>query len=175
VPRHYDQSIGRSTSPLRRLARTALAAAAVLTIAAVCLSCRRSDSSIERDVRSRLIVDNTTSAMNLTVTAEHGTVRLSGVVHARRQYDRALEIAREVVGAEKVINEMRLDEHPLAVAVYAAVQRDPLVAAVPLAVDVPNSGIVVLRSNRTTEEQRTRLLEIAKRVPGVSRVDAYMK
>jgi len=70
---------------------------------------------------------------------------------------------------------MRLDEHPLAVAVYAAVQRDPLVAAVPLAVDVPNPGIVVLRSNRTTEEQRTRLLEIAKRVPGVSRVDAYMK
>jgi len=55
------------------------------------------------------------------------------------------------------------------------VQRDPLVAAVPLAVDVPNPGIVVLRSNRTTEEQRTRLLEIAKRVPGVSRVDAYMK
>ena len=172
--RHYDQSIGRSTSPLRRLARTALAAT-VLTIAAACLSCGRSDSSIERDVRSRLIVDNTTLAMNLTVTAEHGAVRLSGVVRARRQYHRALEIAREVVGTDKVINEMRLDEPPLATAIYAAVQRDPLVASVPLAVDVSDRGIVVIRSDRTTEVQRTRLLEIAKQVPGVSRVDAYMK
>jgi hypothetical protein len=46
---------------------------------------------------------------------------------------------------------------------------------VPLAVDVSDRGIVVIRSDRTTEVQRTRLLEIAKQVPGVSRVDAYMK
>jgi osmotically-inducible protein OsmY len=97
------------------------------------------------------------------------------VVRARRQYHRALEIAREVVGADQVINEMRLDEPPLATAIYAAVQRDPLVASVPLAVDVSDRGIVVIRSDRTTEVQRTRLLEIAKQVPGVSRVDAYMK
>jgi osmotically-inducible protein OsmY len=126
-------------------------------------------------VRSRLIVDNATTTLNLTVTAERGTVRLSGVARTRRQYERALEIAREVVGADKVVNAMRLDEHPLATAVYAAVQRDPLVAAVPLEIDVSRQGIVVLRSNRTTEEQRTRLLEIARRVPGVSGIDDYLK
>jgi osmotically-inducible protein OsmY len=59
--------------------------------------------------------------------------------------------------------------------VYAAVQRDPLVAAVPLEIDVSEQGIVVLRSSRTTEAQRTRLLQIASRVPGVTRVDDYLK
>ena len=155
--------------------RTATAAVALIATTLVTLSCGRSDASIERDVRSRLIVDNVTAALNLTVAVESGTVRLSGTTRTRRQHERALEIAREVAGAEKVINEMRLDESPLATAVYAAVQRDPLVAGVPVDIEVFDRGIVVLRSNRTTEEQRTRLLEIASHVPGVSRVDAYMK
>ena len=156
------------------LARGAIAAVA-LAMLAVFPSCRRSDANVERDVQSRLIVDNATSALKLTVTAEGGTVRLSGAARTRRQYERALEIAREVVGADKVINDVRLDEHPLATAVYAAVQRDPLVAAVPLEIDVSGQGIVVLRSNRTNEAQRTRLLQIASRVPGVTRVDDYLK
>ena len=149
--------------------------ATLLTIALVIVSCHRSDASIERDVRSRLIVDNATDALKVTVTVERGAVRLSGVAHRRREYERALEIARAVAGADRVVNEMRLDEHPLATAVYAAVNQDSLVAAVPLEVEVLDPGIVILRSNQTTEEQRTRLLQIARRVPGVSRVDAYMK
>ena len=152
-----------------------MAGITLVSIAVISLSCGRSDASIERDVRSRLIVDNATSALNLTVTAASGTVRLSGVARNRRQHARALEIASEVVGTDKVVNDMRLDEHPLATAVYAAVQRDPLVAAVPLEIDVSGEGVVVLRSNRTNEEQRTRLLQIASRVPGVVRVDDYLK
>jgi osmotically-inducible protein OsmY len=163
-------------SPMGRnpLARTVIAGVTLVAIV-ISLSCSRSDTSIERDVRSRLIVDNATAALNVTVTADQGAVRLSGVARTRRQYERALEIAREVVGADKVVNDMRLNEHPLATAVYAAVQRDPLVAAVPLEIDVTGQGIVALRSNRTNEEQRTRLLEIARRVPGVSGIDDYLK
>ena len=145
------------------------------TIAVVLVACSRSDANIERDVRSRLIVDDATNGMDLTITAEGGTVRLSGVIRTKRQYDRALEIAREVVGADKVKNEMRLDESPLAVAVQSAVKQDPLVANVPLEIEVPGPGVVVLRSHQTTEEQRTRLVQIAHRVSGVTRVDAYMK
>jgi osmotically-inducible protein OsmY len=149
--------------------------ATLLAIAVIAIACQRSDASIERDVRARLIVDNATNALKVTVTVERGAVRLSGVAHQRRQYTRALEIAREVAGKDKVVNEMRLDEHPLATAVYAAVEQDSLVAAVPLDIEVLDRGIVVIRSNRTTEAQRTRLLQIARGVPGVSRVDAYMK
>jgi len=177
VRRHYDHSSTAVNSPTGRyrLARTAIAVGALVAMAVVFLSCSRSDASIERDVRSRLIVDNATTSLNLTVTAIRGTVRLSGSVRTRRQYDRALEIAREVVGTDKVVNGMRLDEHPLAAAVYAALKQDPLVAAVPLEIDVVDNATVVLRSDRTTEEQRTRLLEIARRTPGVSRVDDYLK
>ena len=167
--------IGAALAGSHRLARTAIAAVTLVTIVLVSFSCRRSDASIEQDVRSRLIVDNTTTALKVNVTAERGTVRVSGVVRSRRQYERALEIAREVAGADKVVNEMRLDEHPLATAVYAAVQRDPLVAAVPFEIEVFDHGIVVLRSNRTNEAQRTRLVQIANHVRGVTRVDAYMK
>ena len=166
--------VNLETSPIR-IARVAMTAVTIVTLAVVSLSCGRSDESIERDVRSRLIVDNVTSAVNLTVTAQGGTVRLSGVARTRRQNDRALEIAREVAGPEKVVNEIRVDESPLATAIYAAAQQDPLVAKVPFDVEVFDRGIVVIRSNRTTEMQRTRLLEIASHVPGVSRVDAYMK
>ncbi len=158
-----------------RLARTATAVAVLLPLAGGLLSCSRSDTSIQGDVRSRLIVDDVTSALKLRVTAEQGTVHLAGVARTRRQYARALAIAREVVGADKVVNEVRLDEHPLATAVYAAVQQDPLVAAVPLEIEAVGLGVVVLRSDRTNEEQRTRLLQIAGRVPGVERVDGYMK
>jgi len=163
-------------SPMGRNPRARTAIAAFTLVAVGCLSCGRSDASIERDVRSRLIVDNVTAGLNLTVTAQSGTVRLSGVARTRRQNERALEIAREVAGsADKVVNEIRLDESPLATAIYEAAQRDPLVAKVPFDVEVFDRGIVVLRSNRTTEAHRTRLLEIASKVPGVSRVDAYMK
>ena len=161
---------------LIRTARAAVRAVTVVTLTLVAQSCGRSNESIERDVRSRLIVDNATSTLNLTVTARDGTVRMSGVAKTRRQSERALAIAREVAGAaDKVIDEIRLDESPLAAAVYAAAQQDPVTANVPFDVEVFERGIVVLRSNRTTEAQRTRLLEIASKVPGVSRVDAYMK
>jgi len=158
-----------------RLARTAIVAATLATMPVVPISCSRSDASIQRDVRSRLIVDDATTALKLTITAESGAVRLSGVARTRLQYARALEIAREVVGADKVVNEIRLNEHPLATAVIDAVQRDPLVATVPLEIDAFDLGIVALRSDRTTEEQRTRLLQIARQVPGVERVDDRMK
>jgi osmotically-inducible protein OsmY len=174
---HYDQSSTPVNSPTgsHRRARAAITALTLVTIAVVPISCGRSDAAIERDVRSRLIVDNVTTALMLTVTVERGTVHVSGVAHTRRQFERASDIAREVVGADKVVNEVRLDEHPLATAVYAAVQQDPLVARVPLDIEAFDRGIVVLRSTQTNEAQRARLLQIAGRVPGVVRVDAYMK
>ena len=168
------RSVAAPKGSHRRI-RIAIVAATLVTMAVVPISCSRSDSSIQRDIRSRLIVDDATIALKLAITAERGSVRLSGVARTRRQYARALEIAREVVGAEKVVNEIRLNEHPLATAVYDAVQRDPLVAAVPLEIEGFDLGVVDLRSNKTNEEQRTRLLQIASRVPGVERVDDHMK
>lgn len=152
-----------------------LRALPLVTMAVVLVSCGGSDASLERDVRTALILDDVTLPLKLTATVERGNVRLAGVVRTRVQYDRALAVAREVVGAEHVVNEIRLDEHPLATAVYTAMQQDPLVAEVALEIDGLGQGVVVLRSRQTNEEQRTRILTIARSVPGVARVDDYMK
>lgn len=159
----------------RRLARTAVSALTVVTIAVLTGSCGPSDASIESDVRSRLIIDDTTSGVELTVTVKDGIVHLSGPVRTSRQQDRALEIAHEVVGADKVVDDTQLEEHPLARAVREAIQRDPLVAAVPIEIDASDHGVVLLRSNRTVEVQRSRLVQIARSVPGVTGVDDEMK
>lgn len=153
-----------------RLARqaSALLAMTVLT------SCGRSDGSIQHDVWARLINDDATLRMKVAVTVEQGTVRLTGSARTRLQYERALAIAREVVDANHLVNDIRLDEHPLAGAVYTAMKQDPVVTAVPLEIEGFDGG-VILRSNRTNEEQRTRILQIARRVPGVMSVRDYMK
>jgi osmotically-inducible protein OsmY len=147
----------------------------VMMAGALAISCGPSDASLADDVRSRLIVDDTTTELELTVNAESGVVRLSGVIPTHRQRERALEIAREVAGAERVIDETHLDEHPLAAAVRGAVARDSLVAAVPLEIDASDGGVVIFRSVQTNAQQRRRLAEIARTVPGVTAVDDQMK
>ena len=146
---------------------------ALITIAFLALSCGRSDDSIAEDVRSRLIVDNTTTRLEVPVTVDGGVVRLAGVALTQRAYERALEIAHEV--AESVVDELLLDEHPLTTAVRVAVQRDPLVAGVPVEIEAFDGGIVFLRSAQTTLEQRQRLAALAARVPGVADVTDLMK
>ncbi len=146
---------------------------ALIAIALVTLSCVRSDESIAEDVRSRLMFDDTTTVLEVTVTADRGVVRLAGVARTQRQHDRAIAIAHEV--AETVVDELRLNEHPLATAVRAAVQQDPFVADVPIAIEASDPGIVSLLSAQTNQEQRERLVAIARSVPGVADVDDRMR
>jgi osmotically-inducible protein OsmY len=150
-------------------------AALILMIAVVNASCGRGDASLEDDVRSRLIVDNTTDGADLTVAVNDGTVRLGGSVRTRRQHDRALEIARDVVGPDKVVDETHVDEHPLAKAVREAIERDSALAAVPIDIDATDRGVVLLKSTQTNAEQRRRLLQISRAVPGVTGVEDLMK
>jgi len=158
-----------------QIARSAGQVSLLLTMAVfLTSSCGRSDSSIQHDVWARLINDDATLRMKVAVTAEQGTVRLTGTARTRLQYERALAIAREVVDANHVVNDIRLDEHPLASAVYTAMKQDPLVTAVPLEIEGFDGG-VILRSNRTNEGQRTRIPQFASDVPGVMSVRDYMK
>jgi osmotically-inducible protein OsmY len=150
---------------------------AVLLLAAytACAAGCARDATLAHDVRSRLIIDDTTNELELTVTVERGVVRLAGVTRTQRKRARALEIAQEVAGSGHVIDEMRLDEHPLAAAVRAAVEQDPALAAIPVEIDADDYGVVVLRSVQTNAAQRERLVQIARHLPGVTAVDDEMK
>jgi osmotically-inducible protein OsmY len=158
-----------------RHGRTTIAVLVIIIAGMLAGACGRSDASIADDLRSRLIVDDTTTELELTVTAERGVVRLSGNIPTYGQHARVLEIARDVAGAERVIDETHLNEHPLAAAVRAAVGRDSLVAAVPLEIDATDRGVVVFRSIQTNAQQRARLAQIARGVPGVTGIDDQMK
>ena len=165
---------GAAQTASNPIARFASRVSLLLTIAVFLTACVRSDGSIQHDVWARLINDDATLRMKVDVSVEQGTVRLTGSARTRLQYEHALAIAREVVDANHVVNDIRLDEHPLASAVYTAMKQDPLVTAVPLEIEGFDGG-VILRSNRTNEGQRTRILQIARDVPGVMSVRDYMK
>ena len=164
---------GAAPTASNRLARIATQISLLLTMA-ILLSCGRSDGSIQHDVWARLINDDATLPMKVTVTVEQGTVRLTGTARSRLQYERALALAREVVGADHIVNDIRYEEHPLASAVYAAMKQDPLVSAAAVEIEGFDGG-VILRSDKTNEGQRTRILQIARGVPGVMTVHDYMK
>ena len=150
---------------------------AVLVLAATtaCAAGCARDARLAKDVRSSLIIDDTTNELELTVTAERGVVRLAGVTRTQRKRVRALEIARTFAGSGNVIDEIRLDEHPLAAAVRAAVEQDPTLAAIPVEIDADDHGVLLLRSVETNAAQRERLVQIARQVPGVAEVDDEMK
>lgn len=151
------------------------AGAAVLLVAAV--ACGRSDSTIENDARTRLQGDPLTQNSTLTVAVDGGVVRLSGEAMNRRAQERAVELARSVEGVTEVVNEIQVRQNPLETAVRSALRGDPLVADVPIEVEVAehDDNLIILRSDQTNQEQRARAVEVARQVAGVGGVEDMMK
>lgn len=69
---------------------------------------RVSDAALVTNVKTRLAADPDVGAINIDVDADGGTVTLSGVVRSERSRERALEIARNVDGVQRVNNEIRV-------------------------------------------------------------------
>lgn len=69
---------------------------------------RVSDAALATNVKSRLAADPDVGAINIDVDADGGIVTLSGVVRSERSRSRALEIARNVDGVQRVNNEIRV-------------------------------------------------------------------
>jgi osmotically-inducible protein OsmY len=155
---------------LPRLARSVLICAA----AALAIACGRSDSTLQTDTEARLAADPEIRDLGLSVTVQEGVVHLSGETRLRQQQDRAIEIARSVDGVTDVVNEMKSAGEPLERAVKEALARDPLVGSIPIDVEAQDADIL-LRSDQTNQEQRTRAVEIARQVEGVEAVEDLMK
>lgn len=66
------------------------------------------DSVITGKVKSALIADPTTKAMQIEVETYEGRVQLSGFVDSEAARERAVEIARNVEGVKEVQNSMQL-------------------------------------------------------------------
>jgi hyperosmotically inducible protein len=61
-----------------------------------------SDSWITTKVKSSLLADNVTKGLNIGVKTMNGNVNLSGTVASRTEFDRAVQIAKNIKGVKKV-------------------------------------------------------------------------
>ncbi len=61
-----------------------------------------SDSWITTRIRSSLLADPITKGMNIGVKTMEGVVSLSGRVETKAEYDRALQLARDIKGVKRV-------------------------------------------------------------------------
>ena len=143
-------------------------------VAAVTAACAPSDATLQNTTRTRLAEDPATRDLELTVEVKQGVVRLSGDTRTRAQQDRAAAIARNVDGVRDVIDEMRNSREILIRAVRDALAADALVASVPLDIEA-EGGSVILKSSQTNQEQRDRIVKIARSVQGVTAVEDQMK
>jgi osmotically-inducible protein OsmY len=151
-----------------------LRVATILLFGALLAACTRTDPSIQAAVDSQLSVDSVTAALSLDISVTSGVVHLAGVVESRDQQRRAVELTRTVRGVKDVVDEMHLSDAAVAEAVKRALQSDPIIGKVPIDVDSTN-GYTRLMSDQTTKDDRTRALELAKKVDGVTQVEDRMR
>ena len=83
--------------------------------------------------------------------------------------------SRESVrGVKNVIDEMRLSDAAIVAAVKRALAADPLVGKIPIDVD-SSAGNIRLRSDQTGKDDRTRAVEVASKIDGVTHVEDLMR
>jgi hyperosmotically inducible protein len=152
----------------------AFALVPVTLLAGLLASCGRSDPALQTAVDSQLAVDSTTATLNLDVNVTRGVVHLAGEVATRQQQRRAVEVARSVKGVKDVVDEMHLSDAAIAAAVKRMLAADPVVGKIPIEVDSTN-GYTRLMSDQTTKDERTRAIEIAKKIDGVTQVEDRMR
>ena len=143
-------------------------------IAGLCVACIPSEEDIRTEVRAQLATDATTAALPLSVSAENRVVYLSGRTATKEEQQRAIQLAREVKGVKLVVNSMFVNNAELADKVKAALAADATVGKIPIEVDA-NGGFVRLMSDQTTRDERTRIVEIASAVEGVTQFEDRMK
>lgn len=146
----------------------------VLLSAMLLAACSRSDPALQIAVDSQLAVDATTATLSVDVYVTRGVVHLAGEVTSRQQQRRAVDVARSVRGVKGVVDEMRLSDAAIAAAVKQMLAADPVVGRIPIEVDSTN-GHTRLISDQTNKEERTRAVEIAKKVDGVTQVEDRMR
>jgi osmotically-inducible protein OsmY len=146
----------------------------VLLFSALLVACSRTDPGIQAAVDSQLSVDSATAPLSLDISVTRGVVRLAGEVASREQQRRAVELTRSVRGVKNVVDDMHLSDAVVAAAVKQALLADPIIGKVPIDVDSTN-GYTRLMSDQTTKDERTRAIEIARKIDGVTTVEDRMR
>ncbi|HSF14499.1 MAG TPA: BON domain-containing protein [Vicinamibacteria bacterium] len=148
------------------------------------------DATVMGSVKAAIALHQDLSRRELHVSADEGTVRLSGRVRSLEEKEAASELAGHVAGVAKVENELtvdpaersepsgreekslgkRLDDFALLAKIRAALHLDRELRKLDLDVSV-SAGTVSLSGSVPSEELRQRILVRVESVEGVRNVD----
>ena len=159
---------------LRARALSTAAAGLLVLFTLLVTACGRSDSTLQGDLQKQLAADPATSSAHLTITVTDGTAHISGSTDSTTQQQRVLDVARAVKGVKQVQSDMRLSDTALLDEVKKAIASDSSLSQIPLRVEVQNAE-VKLYSDKTNEDERTHLKQLAGGIPGVAHVEDNMK
>jgi len=132
------------------------------------------DAAITSKIKTELIADPVVKARKIDVDTSGGNVMLTGVVQTHREADRAVEIARTVPGVKTVKNNLQIgtktmgqhvDDKIIISKIKASLIREPNIRSLNIDVDV-NRGVVTLTGMVKTQEQKNRVIEIARGTAG---------
>ncbi len=142
------------------------------------------DSVVTAKVKSALIEDADIKSFDLKVETRKGEVMLSGFVDSPSQMERAVAIARAIVGVKNIDNKMSLkgtatsvgnkvDDGIITTKVKAALLADSSVKSLDIAV-VTRKGEVQLSGFVNNQSQIDQAIEVVRRIEGVSSVNNQM-
>jgi len=142
------------------------------------------DSVVTAKVKSALIEDADIKSFDLKVETRKGEVMLSGFVDSPSQMERAVAIARAIVGVKNIDNKMSLkgtatsvgnkvDDGIITTKVKAALLADSSVKSLDIAV-VTRKGEVQLSGFVNNQSQIDQAIEVVRKIEGVSSVNNQM-
>jgi hyperosmotically inducible protein len=136
------------------------------------------DSTITSKIKTALVKDPNVSARKIDVDTVEGHVVLTGVVPTLSESQKATEIARSVVGVQKVTNNLQLgsrsfgqavDDKVIGTRIKSKLIGEPEIRSLNIDVDV-NLGVVTLTGIVENSKQRERVIAIARTTAGTQKI-----
>jgi hypothetical protein len=131
------------------------------------------DARLAAGIRGQLRTDPTTASSDIDLAVGHRVVRLWGLADSDAARQRAFTLARTFKGVSDVMNEVRIRGQVIR-EIKDALAADSLVGRIPIDVQSIHANIVLV-SDKTNQEQRTRALQVARAAAGVVPVEDHMK
>jgi osmotically-inducible protein OsmY len=159
----------------------------------------RSDANLTTAIQGRFYADDLVRSGRIDVDADNGRVTLSGTVETEAVRQRALEIARDVAGADGVRDQIMVDQSAAEAPPSAAAEtRAPAGQAAPslawittkiqaayfispqikpwnIDVTTRSGGVVELRGRVEDQAAKDEAIRIAREIDGVARVEDRLR
>lgn len=158
------------------------------------VACGQTDAGITTSVKSQLVADELVRARNINVDTREAVVTLTGEVRTAQEEAQALQIARNTDGVANVVDQIEIVPEPAApttgvggtptepgpgvvlttaphitAQVKAKLLADPDIAGLRIDVDTRDQ-VVTLTGTVRTQAEKSRALQLAREVEGVTRV-----